>query len=114
MPLTSNPTVTGETRSLGTSFQVSSDFPAQVSYTVDLAVNNQDCQVELFIGPSDPPTESAGRVKASSLVLLGLISIAVESSGMLFGWVPTGHYVRLATTGAGTATLVGSVELVFG
>lgn len=119
--LPSTPMPTGQARTLNTAFQVSQTAPALCFYVVQLAVqapllSSQSAAVEVFMDANNPPTTDTGigsGVTSEQLAGVSLVSIATTMSVTLPVWVPAGDYVELTTSGAGTTTLLSSLELVF-
>lgn len=114
-------TETGATRALDSVFVVDANNPALVFYCVELSVtapllSTQEVTVDLLRDAANPPTTSRGQahLKGEQLAGLSLVSIAVTTRQTLTAFVPAGHRVKLALSGAGSATLVSATEIVFG
>lgn len=111
---------TNEARQLDTVFSMGNDSPAFVAYVVELDVtapllSSQDVRVRLLHDEQTTPTTQDGEayLKSAQLAGLSLVSLNTISRQVIVAWIPAGHNVLLSTSGAGTATLISSTELVF-
>lgn len=109
----------GIVRILDTIFQISTTYPALVFYTVDLSVSfallsSQAITVDLLSDASSPPTTLHGQAKLLGSQLLGLgVTITNTQRQQLVAYIPAGNYVKLSSSGTGSATLINSLELLF-
>lgn len=95
-------------RALDTSFVVDSDSPALVFYTVELSVTLNTIEVELQIDDV-----VVGNAYLDTALLSGLISLETTTRQQLVGFANAGQTVQLVSSGAGTATVISTLELVF-
>lgn len=103
---------TTPTRALNTNFQPSTTRPTFVVYTVKLAISlltNTTVTVELRSDASNPPTTVRAQAHHSGTPAVDLNSQVDIPMAYI---VPIGHFVRLQTSGTGTATLERQTEIV--
>lgn len=99
-------------RALDTNFQPSATRPVFAVYTVKLAISlltTTTVTVELRSDAANPPTTVRAQAHNSSTPAIDLDSQVDIPMAYI---VPTGHFVRLQTSGTGTATLVRQTEIV--
>lgn len=110
-------------RVLGTAFQPSATKATLVSYSIKtqvtnpLVAGNSTAAVALMSDAVNPPTTERARVEAGSSVGLAVtIALTTSNTAPLTYLVPTGHWVRLVSTTAGTGTtsIVSQSEEVLG
>lgn len=108
------PSVSMPVRGLDANFVVDFARNALVFYTIDLDVSvaisgTQTAQVDLMVD-----SVSNATVKNKISLILGLLSLTVHPvhQKVLMGYVPAGSVVNLTTSGAGTSTLVQSMEVL--
>lgn len=117
-----NPTISSATRSLNTSYQVSTTLNARVSYTVSLgtAVNllnlNSAAQVYLEISPNNSTwttVNAAGKTQTLSVAIT--LGITETNLYNLQCEVPAGYWVRLrsSVSGGGTASYNSGQETTY-
>lgn len=110
----------GITRSLDTVFQISDSKPVLAIYTIELEVSyhllsSQEVSVKLFSDVSIQPTVQQGEVYLYGNQGVGLsVTNIVKNRQILIAWIQPGHYVQLTTSGAGIATLINQLELIYG
>lgn len=108
----------GVDRALDAVFAVT-DVPFLGVYTVELGVQfnllgSQDSVVELRVGPESPPVGVSDSARLFGQQLLGLgVTLAHTVRQTLVAWVTPGNNVQLVSSGAGSAALLSTTELVF-
>lgn len=106
-------------RELDTIFQPSETSACLVFYTVELSISYsllspQEVTVQLLSDTNSDPVIVQAEAKKSAEQLLGLAVTAIQTDRQqLVAYVPAGTYVKLATSGTGTATLVNQLEVQF-
>lgn len=113
--VTRTPSPLSVPRTLNVPHMISLTDPSLAIYTIELDVtagllNAEEITVTLLV---DGTQQAQAHLYTNQL--LGLLNVGVNNMTrqVLVAWVPAGALVTIATSGDGTPSLVGQVELVF-